>query len=112
MLHMSISQSKSHATPVFSRADSIIFLQEEEVNHYEQLYNLPQRPLDLAIGKSSVTFEKNLTGDLGSNNKNNYNLVITCYSPHTVVSSLHLLSHVIFVTGCMLVSPSNSYIET
>ena len=112
MLHISqsISQSKSPATPMFNRADSIIFLQEEEVNHYEQLYNLPQTPLDLAIGKSLVAFEKNLTGDLGSNN--NYNLVITCYRPHTVVSALHLLSNLILVMGCMLMSPSNSCTET
>lgn len=79
---------------MFNRVGSIILLQEEDVNNYEQLYNLTQMPLDLAMGKALVTFEENLTGKLGNNNNNNgSNLLITCYSLHTVVSALYLLSH-------------------
>lgn len=67
----SISQSKSRATPMFNRVGSIILVQEEEVNNYEQLYNLPQMPLDLAIGKVLTIFEKSLIGELGNNSNNN-----------------------------------------
>lgn len=54
----SISQSKSHATAMFNMVGGVILLQEEEVSNYEQLYKLPQMPLDLATGKALVTFEK------------------------------------------------------
>lgn len=54
----SISQSKSHATPMFNSVGGVILLEEEEVSNYEQLYKLPQMPLDLAIGKALVTFEE------------------------------------------------------
>lgn len=80
----SISQSKSHATPIFNRAGSTIFPQKEDVSNYEQSYKLPQKPLDLAVGKSLGTCEKSLTGVLGSNNNNSYNLLITCYVVHTL----------------------------